>query len=106
MFSTNGASGPDNHPVILDVTYEDARFTAYVGVSAPDIERAAQWVHTEQFETGEVHVAALDSSTPVGETLAELLFNLNPDDTLVLLCDTPQTQADALRELGYTPEAS
>ncbi len=105
MPTTNGDSSPDNEPIILDVSYEDARFTAYVGVSEPDIERAAQWVHAEQFENGEVHVAALDSSAPVGETLADLLFNLNPDDTLVLLCDTPQTQAEALRELGYTPDA-
>ena len=105
MTSTNGASGPDTNPVILDVTYEDAHFTAYVGVSEPDIERAAQWVHAEQFETGEVHVAALDSVVPVSEALADLLFNLNPDDTLVLLCDTPQTQAEALRELGYQADA-
>jgi hypothetical protein len=103
MSTPQGASSPANAPIVLDVSYEDARFTAYVGVSAPDIERAAEWVHAEQFEQGEVHVAALDAATPVQDSLADLLFNLNPGDTLVLLCDSASTQAEALRELGYAP---
>lgn len=106
MSTPNGTPSPDNEPVILDVSHEDARFTAYVGISAPDIERAAEWVHAEQFEQGDVHVASLDSSTPIGETLADLLFNLNPDDTLVLLCDSAATRDQALSELGYTPDAA
>ncbi|MCB5363167.1 hypothetical protein H0484_05280 [Pusillimonas sp. CC-YST705] len=106
MSIPNGTTPPGNEPIILDVSHEDARFTAYIGVSAPDIERAAEWVHAEQFELGEVHVASLDASSPVAEALAELLFNLNPDDTLVLLCDSVQTQEQALRELGYTPDAA
>lgn len=104
MSTANGTPNPDQEPIILDVCYEDARFTAYIGISDADIERAAEWVHAEQFEQGDVHVASLDSSAPVSETLADLLFNLNPDDTLVLLCDSAATRDAALSELGYTPD--
>lgn len=106
MSTTPGHPSPELEPIILDVNVDDAHFTAYVGISEADIERAADWVHAEQFEQGDVHVAALGADEPVSEALTELMFHLNPGDTLVLLCDTPDTYSQALQVLGYTPDAA
>lgn len=89
---------------VLDITLEDLDFRVYVALRDADIEEVAALVPAERFEReGDVHVAAIEEGDEASEQIQDVLFNLNPGDTIVLLCTNPDAYRHALAELGVTP---
>lgn len=93
--------------LVLDVMADGLPLRAYVAVSEPDIEAVTRFVPPEQFENGSnLHVAAVGTAAEAATVIEDVLFNMEPDDALALLCaDVPAWQA-ALDALGYEPESS
>lgn len=92
--------------LVLDITLEDLPFRVYVAQRQADVEQVADLVPAEQFQgDGDVHVAAIHDGGDASEQIQDVLFNLNPGDTIVFLCTGPQAYADALAELGQAPDA-
>lgn len=93
--------------IVLDVLADGLPLRAYVAVSAPDIEVVTEFVPPEQFENGaNLHVAAIESVESAAETLEDVLFNMEADDALALLCADLDTWRAALELLGYEADAS
>ena len=92
--------------LVLDITLENLPFRVYVAQRDADVEQVAELVPAEQFQgDGDVHVAAIHDDDDASEQIQDVLFNLNPGDTIVFLCTGPQAYADALAELGQ-PDAA
>lgn len=88
--------------LILDVRMEDLQFTAYVVVSAPDINLVADFVPAEQFDQdGDVHVTAISHPDEVRSQIQDIAFNMNLGDAAVFLCGNAQVYQQALEELGH-----
>ena len=88
---------------VLDITLEDLDFRVYVALRDADVEHVAGLVPPERFQRdGDVHVAAIDDDDDASEQIQDVLFNLNPGDTIVFLCTGPDAYRDALAELGVT----
>src|SRR5690606_16336129 len=88
---------------VLDITLEDLDFRVYVALRDADVEHVAGLVPPERFQQdGDVHVAAIDDDDDASEQIQDVLFNLNPGDTLVFLCTGADAYRDALAELGVT----
>src|SRR5690606_13454447 len=67
--------------LVLDVRIEDLQFTAYVVISAPDINLVADFVPTEQFDQdGDVHVTAISHPDEVRSQIQDIAFNMNLGD--------------------------
>ena len=93
--------------LVLDVIADGLPIRAYVAVSEPDIEVVTQFVPPEQFENGSnLHVAAIASSEEAEALIEDVLFNMEADDAVALLCVDEQAWQAALIALGYEPEAS
>lgn len=89
------------HGVLLDVTLEELTCRAYVVVSAPDLERVADFVPPSQFEQdGDVHVTAVASADEARQQVEDLAFNMNIGDTAVFLCQDEAAYQATLEELG------
>ncbi len=88
--------------LILDVQIEDLQFTAYVVISAPDINLVADFVPAEQFEQdGDVHVTAVSHPDEVRTQIQDLAFNMNMGDAAVFLCGNAKVYQQTLEELGH-----
>lgn len=91
---------------MLQVSVEDARFTAFVVICEPDLERVADMVPRNHFEQGgDVHVAAVESADDAPDTVNDITFNMNPGDSVVFMCVDALAYGQTLAHLGYTPEA-
>ncbi|TEA77676.1 hypothetical protein [Allopusillimonas ginsengisoli] len=89
--------------LVLEVTIEDLQFRSYVVVSAPDIERVADFVPAEQFEQdGDVHVTAVSHPDEARTQVEDLAFNMNLGDAAVFLCGNQAVYERTLEELGFT----
>ncbi len=98
---------PIDQGYVLDVTLEDLDFRVYVALRDADIDEVAALVPPERFEeAGDVHVAAIDTGDDASEQIRDVLFNLNPGDTIVLLCTNLDAYRHALAELGVAPASS
>ncbi|TAL86118.1 MAG: hypothetical protein EPN46_02720 [Candidimonas sp.] len=87
--------------VVLDVAMEELQFKAYVVISEPDVNRVADFVPREQFETsGDLHVAAVSDAHDAREQVEEITFNMNLNDGAVFLCQDQAAYAATLEELG------
>lgn len=87
--------------LVLDITLEDLPFRVYVAQREADVEQVVDLVPPEQFETGgHIHVAAIHDEDDAATQIQEVLFNLDPDDAIVLLCTGPLAYAQVLAELG------
>ena len=93
--------------IVLDVVADGLPVRAYVAITEPDLEVVTRFVPPEQFQDGaNLHVAAIATADEVAETLEDVLFNMEADDAVALLCaDQPCWQA-TLEQLGYEPDAS
>ncbi|CAM5200981.1 putative protein OS=Castellaniella defragrans OX=75697 GN=HNR28_001677 PE=4 SV=1 [Castellaniella defragrans] len=70
-----------------------------------DVQQVADLVPAEQFQgTGEVHVAAIANEDDADEQVQDVLFNLNPGDSLVFLCTGVQAYANTLAVFGRNPQ--
>ncbi|HEX7387091.1 MAG TPA: hypothetical protein VF285_07435 [Castellaniella sp.] len=91
--------------MVLDITLETLPFRVYVAQRNADVQQVAELVPAEQFEgPGEVHVAAIDAGDDAEEQVQDVLFNLNPGDSLVFLCTSPQAYTDTLAAFGQQPQ--
>jgi hypothetical protein len=87
--------------LVLDVTFEELQFRAYVVVSEPDINLVADFVPKEQFEQdGDVHVTAISHPAEAREQIRDLAFNMNPGDAAIFLCGSADAYQNVLEELG------
>ena len=93
--------------LVLDVLANDLPIRAYVAVSEPDIEAVTQFVPPEQFENGSnLHVAAIGDAEDAASILEDVLFNMQADDAVALLCADSDSLRATLAELGYDADAS
>lgn len=93
--------------LVLDVTADDLPIRVYVAISEPDLEAVTAFVPPEQFEgESNLHVAAVGTIQDVPAVLEDVLFNMEADDALALLCADLQIWQAALEHLGYDPDAS
>lgn len=93
--------------IVLDVVADDLPLRAYVAISEPDLEAVTAFVPPEQFENGaNLHVAAINSEQDVADTLEDVLFNMEADDAVALLCADSASWLAALEQLGYDTDAS
>lgn len=89
--------------VVLDVSTENAEFTAFVVISEPDIERVSRIVPRNHFEQGgDVHVAAVDSADDAIDTVNDITFNMNPGDSVVFMCIDAAAYSETLSWLGQS----
>lgn len=87
--------------LILDITLEDLPFRVYIAQREADVEQVAELVPEERLQgSGDVHVAAIHDQDDALEQIQDVLFNLNPGDSIVFLCTGPHAYAQALAELG------
>lgn len=106
MNATSRIAGTLDNGVILEVTIEDLRFTAYVVISEPDVNAVADFVPQEQFEAdGDLHVAAVGRAEDADEQVGGVAFNMNPGDAAVFLCIDAQAYRATLAALGQRQEA-
>lgn len=90
-----------DHGVVLDVALEELTCRAYVVISAPDLERVADFVPASQFEQeGDVHVTAVSSADEARQQVEDLAFNMNIGDVAVFLCQDDAAYQATLDELG------
>jgi hypothetical protein len=93
--------------IVLDVIADGLPVRAYVAVSVPDIEAVTAFVPPEQFENGaQLHVAAIGSLEEVSTTLEDVLFNMEADDAVALLCVDRSCWEATLEGLGYPTDTS
>lgn len=89
------------HGLVLDVTIEDLSFVAYVVISEPDINRVADFVPQEHFESGgDLHVTAVETPHDAPTQIQDMAFNMNIGDSVVFLCSDQATYQETLQELG------
>ena len=93
--------------IVLDVVADDLPVRAYVAISEPDLEAVTAFVPPEQFENGaNLHVAAIESEQAVAATLEDVLFNMEADDAVALLCADAESWLATVEALGYEADAS
>lgn len=88
----------------LDITLEDLVFRVYIALRDADVEQVASLVPPERFEgDGDVHVVAIHDGDDAPQQIQDVLFNLNPGDTLVFLCTGERAYDNALAEFNQRP---
>lgn len=89
---------------LIEITLEGFKFEIYVALRDANIEHVTKLVPAEKFEnSGNVHVAAIHDDQDAANEISDMLFNLNPGDTIVFLCTGKQAYADVLTEFEQTP---
>ncbi len=87
--------------LILDTTFEDLTFTAYVVISEPDINAVAHIVPPEHYDQlGALHVAAVAEADSAQDEITDITFNMEPGDAAVLLCADHAAYSEVLTILG------
>ncbi len=85
----------------FDINLENLIFRVYVAQRPADVQEAANIVPAELFASaGNVHVAAIHDTDDAAVEIQNVLFNLDPGDTLVFLCSGPLSYAATLAEFG------
>lgn len=93
--------------LVLDVRAGELPFRAYVAISPPDLEAVTTFVPPEQFENGHnLHVAAIDTPDEAAAILEDVLFNMDADDAVALLCVDAESWAATLQALGHEDSSS
>lgn len=88
--------------IVLEVIADDLPLRAYVAICDPDPEAVTAFVPPEQFENGSnLHVAAIDTADEAAQTIEDVLFNMDPNDAVALLCGDRVAWGAALELLGY-----
>ena len=101
MDATSRIAGTLDNGVVLEVSIEDLRFTAYTVISEPDVNVVADFVPQEQFEAdGDLHVAAVGRAEDADEQVGDVAFNMNPGDAAVFLCADAAAYQATLAALG------
>lgn len=86
---------------VLQISLDEHTVWAYVVLSEPDLERVAEFVPPEQFEiSDDVHVMAITLPEDAADLVQEVLFNMNPRDTVVFLCHDLACRQAVLDEFG------
>lgn len=90
---------------VLQISLDEHTVWAYVVISEPDLERVAEFVPPEQFEAGgDIHVMAIAQASDAAELVQEVLFNMNPGDTVVFLCHDLLSRQAVLDEFGQNTD--
>ncbi|HRK87324.1 MAG TPA: hypothetical protein PK461_16585 [Alcaligenes faecalis] len=90
---------------VLQIALEEHTLWAYLAISGPDLDAVADIVPAEQFEAGgDVHVMAIAQAQDAAEQVQDVLFNMNPNDTVVFLCADAASLQAVLVEFGQTGE--
>lgn len=89
---------------IIEIEIESYRFKIYVAQRSDDLEQVTDLVPVEQFQAdGNIHVAALYDDQDIQKEIADILFNLNPGDSIVFLCTSAAVYSEVLAEFEQTP---
>ena len=93
---------------VLEITLEEEhKVWAYLAISEPDLDAVANIVPPEQFEAGgDVHVMAIAQPTDAPQEVEEVLFSMNPNDTVVFLCADQASVMAVLNEFGQSDPSS
>lgn len=88
----------------LEFSLEGLDFSVYIALRDANIEQVAGLVPPERFEQdGDVHVVAIHDMDDASEQIQDVLFNLNPGDTIVFLCTGAQAYENTLAEFNWQP---
>ena len=88
--------------IVLDVIADGLPLRAYVAIRPPDPEAVAEFVPPEQFEGGSnLHVAAVGLAEEAAGTVEDVLFNMEADDAVALLCGDAAIWRATLELLGH-----
>ncbi len=91
--------------VVLAAQLDELDFTAFVVISAPDIDQVARFVTPQAYaRLGALHVTAIAHPDQAQAEIDELAFHMNPGDGGVFLCQDQASYLAALRWLGQ-PDA-
>lgn len=89
---------------LIQITIEGLNFDIYIALRDADVEHVAKLVPTEKFQNNaNVHVAAIYDNQDIATEINDILFNLNPGDTIVFLCTSQQAYIDVLAEFEQKP---
>lgn len=89
---------------LVQISLENLTFDIYIAQRDADVEHVSQLVPKEKFMgNGNVHVAAISENQDISTEINDILFNLNPDDTIVFLCTSKQAYTDVLAEFEQAP---
>jgi len=90
---------------VLKIALDEHKVWAYLAISEPDLDAVTEIVPEEQFEAGgDVHVMAIAQAEDAAEQVQDVLFNMNPNDTVVFLCADAASLQAVLGEFGQTGE--
>jgi len=93
--------------LLLELDAEGMPMRAYVAISPPDPEAVTAFIPTEEFENDiRLHVAAVTVPGEAVSLVEDVLFNMDPDDTVAFLCANAECWWATLEELGYVPDGS
>ena len=93
--------GPVSNGVLLAVVAGDLAVRAYVVIEPQDLHIVEDLVPPSVFESGaQVHVGGISADDDIGEQVVQILENMDPDDTVVYLCDGDASYAATLAILG------
>lgn len=89
---------------LIEITLEEFQFDVYVALRDADVEHVANLVPADKFAgAGDVHVAAISGDQDAQAEINDMLFNLNPSDTMVFLCTDKQAYINVLSEFEQEP---
>lgn len=89
---------------LIEITLEELTFPIYVALRDADVEHVANLVPKERFEqSANVHVAAIHEDQDIQVEISDVLFNLNPGDTIVFLCTSYSAYTQVLAEFEQEP---
>lgn len=93
----------DSGYVLEIILEQEHKIWAYLAISEPDLDAVANIVPPEQFEAGgDVHVMAIAQAEDAAQEVQEVLFSMNPNDTVVFLCSDKASVMAVLTEFGQT----
>ncbi|UYY85726.1 hypothetical protein [Alcaligenes sp. SMD-FA] len=97
----------DSGYVLEIILEQEHKIWAYLAISEPDLDAVANIVPPEQFEAGgDVHVMAIAQADDAAQEVQEVLFSMNPNDTVVFLCSDKASVVAVLTEFGQTDLSS
>lgn len=103
VFSVQISDAPGG--VRLRTMVDDLEISCYVVITEPELERVAEIVPAEVFESGvDVHANAVLSGDHAEEQVLEVIENMNPGDVAVFMCADALAYGETLAALGFDGE--
>lgn len=88
--------------LVLNVSMQELKFTAYLVIGAMDLEQVGDIVpYDEYIKYNNLHVASIDHPQDTAQQLEDVSFNMDMNDGLVLFCADQASYFEAMQQLGY-----